>query len=216
MLDLFMGDPVYDEQKNIIRRDFGIKNIVAIMIVGFIGYSLMGEMGYSGKRKMKGGSGWWSWARPDDGWRRAVIDPTWDLITHGAGYPGRKEYWGLGILLSPSRMIKSCGNGEFCPLVVGLAFTGLVGFSFFYAVYYFRHGGGHESTAKKIKNNAIVKWVGTKAHTASQNKAVQVTGVVVLVLLLSASFWAAVAAGGAAGGGLWVIVCLVAILIKKV
>ena len=51
-----MGDPVYDEQKNIIRRDFGVKNIVAIMVVGFAGYSLMGEMKpISGKRKMKGG-----------------------------------------------------------------------------------------------------------------------------------------------------------------
>jgi len=57
MLDLFMGDPVYDEQKNVIRRDFGVKNIVAIMVVGFIGYSLMGETKpISGKRKMKGGA----------------------------------------------------------------------------------------------------------------------------------------------------------------
>jgi len=56
ILDLFMGDPVYDEQKNVIRRDFGVKNIVAIMVVGFIGYSLMGEMNpISGKGKMKGG-----------------------------------------------------------------------------------------------------------------------------------------------------------------
>ena len=59
VLDLFMGDPVYDEQKNVIRRDFGVKNIVAIMVVGFIGYSLMGEMKpISGKGKMKGGGGW--------------------------------------------------------------------------------------------------------------------------------------------------------------
>ena len=58
VLDLFMGDPVYDDQKNIIRRDFGVKNIVAIMVVGFAGYSLMGEMKpISGKRKMKGGAG---------------------------------------------------------------------------------------------------------------------------------------------------------------
>jgi len=56
MLDLFMGDPVYDEQKNVIRRDFGVKNIVALMVVGFIGYSLMCKMKpMSGKRKMKGG-----------------------------------------------------------------------------------------------------------------------------------------------------------------
>ena len=56
MLDLFMGDPIYDEQKNVIRRDFGVKNIVALMVVGFIGYSLMCKMKpKSGKRKMKGG-----------------------------------------------------------------------------------------------------------------------------------------------------------------
>ena len=55
-LDLLLGDPVYDEQNNVIRRDFGVKNIVALMVVGFIGYSLMGEMKpISGKRKMKGG-----------------------------------------------------------------------------------------------------------------------------------------------------------------
>ena len=57
MLDLFMGDPVYDEQKNVIGRDFGVKNIVALMVVGFIGYSLMSEMKpISGKKKMKAGS----------------------------------------------------------------------------------------------------------------------------------------------------------------
>ena len=55
MLDLFMGDPVYDEQKNVIRRDFGVKNIVAIMVVGFIGYSLMGEMKPKSGKVMKGG-----------------------------------------------------------------------------------------------------------------------------------------------------------------
>ena len=56
-LDLFLGDPIYDKQKNVIRRDFGVKNIVSIMVVGFIGYSLMGEIKpKSGKRKMKGGS----------------------------------------------------------------------------------------------------------------------------------------------------------------
>ena len=59
ILDLFMGDPVYDEQKNVIRRDFGVKNGVALTVVGFaIGSSffVMGEMKpISGKRKMKGG-----------------------------------------------------------------------------------------------------------------------------------------------------------------
>ena len=56
ILDLFLGDPVLDRRERVVRRDFGIKNIVAIMLVGFIGYSLMGEMKpISGKRKMKPG-----------------------------------------------------------------------------------------------------------------------------------------------------------------
>ena len=77
MLDLFMGDPVYDEQKNVIRRDFGVKNIVAIMVVGFIGYSLMGEMKpISGKGKMKGGMEKGKMMRavgPERGWFASVI-----------------------------------------------------------------------------------------------------------------------------------------------
>ena len=66
ILDLFMGDPVYDDQKNVIRRDFGVKNIVALMVVGFIGYSLMGEMKpISGKGGgMKGGEFDWDWIKP--------------------------------------------------------------------------------------------------------------------------------------------------------
>ena len=55
VLDLFLGDPVYDDQQRVIRRDFGVKNIVAIMVVGFIGYSLMGEMKPKSGKVMKGG-----------------------------------------------------------------------------------------------------------------------------------------------------------------
>ena len=30
VLDLFLGDPVYDENKRVVRRNFGIKNILVI------------------------------------------------------------------------------------------------------------------------------------------------------------------------------------------
>lgn len=62
MLDLFLGDRVYDENGKLIKRDFGIKNILAIAVVVFVGYSLMGKNfsvpTLSGKKigkKMKGG-----------------------------------------------------------------------------------------------------------------------------------------------------------------
>ena len=79
-----MGDPVYDEQKNVIGRDFGVKNIVAIMVVGFIGYSLMGEMKpISGKRKMKG-SGIFS-KKPRE-FQNMVFIMGWITIYMIAGY----------------------------------------------------------------------------------------------------------------------------------
>lgn len=62
VLDLFLGDRVYDENGKLIKRDFGIKNILAIAVVVFVGYSLMGKSlsfpTLSGKnkgKKMKGG-----------------------------------------------------------------------------------------------------------------------------------------------------------------
>lgn len=64
VLDLFLGDRVYDENGKLIKRDFGIKNILAIAVVVFVGYSLMGKNlsfpTLSGKKKgkkMKGGKG---------------------------------------------------------------------------------------------------------------------------------------------------------------
>ena len=64
VLDLFLGDRVYDENGKLIKRDFGIKNILAIAVVVFLGYSLMGKSfsvpTLSGKKKgkkMKGGAG---------------------------------------------------------------------------------------------------------------------------------------------------------------
>ena len=63
VLDLFLGDRVYDENGKLIKRDFGVKNILAIAVVVFVGYSLMGKSfsvpTLSGKKKgkkMKGGS----------------------------------------------------------------------------------------------------------------------------------------------------------------
>jgi len=58
VLDLFMGDPVYDEQKNIIRRDFGVKNMIIIGVCGWVVLGLMEGNGNnlkSGKGVMKGG-----------------------------------------------------------------------------------------------------------------------------------------------------------------
>ena len=97
MLDLFIGDPVYDEQKNVIRRDFGVKNIVAIMVVGFIGYSLMGEMKpISGKRKMKGGAG--SFADSELDWVKQFT-PSGDR-----GWIASVIYWGffVGMFVCPA------------------------------------------------------------------------------------------------------------------
>jgi len=65
LLDLFLGDPVYDDRKRVVGRDFGVKNMIAIGLVLYIGNLLMCEMKpKSGKRKMKGGVDltpvWWT------------------------------------------------------------------------------------------------------------------------------------------------------------
>lgn len=67
VLDLFLGDRVYDENGQLIKRDFGVKNILAIAVVVFVGYSLMGKSlsvpTLSGKKKgkkMKGGLKKWN------------------------------------------------------------------------------------------------------------------------------------------------------------
>ena len=50
--NLLMGEPVYDDNGKIVRRNFGIKNAVFILVIGYIGYSLMsGCEVKSGKRK---------------------------------------------------------------------------------------------------------------------------------------------------------------------
>ena len=51
-----MGDPIYDDQHRVVRRDFGVKNVIAIAITLYVGNLLMGQMEpKSGGGKMKGG-----------------------------------------------------------------------------------------------------------------------------------------------------------------
>ena len=209
VLDLFLGDPVYDEQNNVIGRDFGIKNIVAIMVVGFIGYSLMSETKtISGKGKMKGGLG------PQEGWRKAVFTPIWDIITHGLGYPGRKEWWGLGTLLSPRKMYNSCKDGDYCPATVAIAFALSLFAAVLYLEYYFTR---HKAAEKNIGKNKFVKWLG---HVA-KNKVVGDIGIGVGILALALSFWGTLTAigtgelNGPLAAIIWLIVCGIAIFIKK-
>jgi hypothetical protein len=38
VLDLFLGDPVYDENKRVVRRNFGLKNAVAICLTFYALY----------------------------------------------------------------------------------------------------------------------------------------------------------------------------------
>ena len=63
--NLLLGDPVYDERGQLVRREFGLKNALALLVLGYIAYTLycsMGKKVFSGKRKgrkgkMKGGGG---------------------------------------------------------------------------------------------------------------------------------------------------------------
>lgn len=55
--NLIMGDPVYDCKGRVVRRNFGIKNIVIILAIVYGLYSLRGKMAIkSGRRKLRGGS----------------------------------------------------------------------------------------------------------------------------------------------------------------
>ena len=61
--DLIFGDPVYDRRGRVVRRNFGIKNALVIILIVYGLYSLRGKMGIkSGRRKLRGGS--WSWLSP--------------------------------------------------------------------------------------------------------------------------------------------------------
>ena len=55
--NLIMGEPVYDCKGRVVRRNFGIKNIVIILAIVYGLYSLRGKMAIkSGRRKLRGGS----------------------------------------------------------------------------------------------------------------------------------------------------------------
>ena len=58
--NLLLGDPIYDERGQLVRREYGLKNALALLVLGYIAYTLycsMGKKVFSGKRKgkMKGG-----------------------------------------------------------------------------------------------------------------------------------------------------------------
>ena len=53
--DLIFGDPVYDRRGRVVRRNFGIKNALVIILIVYGLYSLRGKMGIkSGRRKLGG------------------------------------------------------------------------------------------------------------------------------------------------------------------
>lgn len=58
--NLIFGDPVYDCKGRVVRRNFGIKNIVIILAIVYGLYSLRGKMAIksgvkSGRGKLRGG-----------------------------------------------------------------------------------------------------------------------------------------------------------------
>ena len=67
VLDFFLGDPIYDENKRVVRRNFGLKNAVAICLTLYALYYFLpkttilsgmipkGSKGSKKKIKMKGG-----------------------------------------------------------------------------------------------------------------------------------------------------------------
>ena len=59
--NLLLGGPVYDERGQLVRREYGLKNALALFVLGYIAYTLYCSMGKKvfsgkGKGKMKGGS----------------------------------------------------------------------------------------------------------------------------------------------------------------
>jgi hypothetical protein len=69
--NLLLGDPVYDERGQLVRREYGLKNALALFVLGYIAYTLylsMGKKVFSGKRKgkMKGGGSSGSSSKSDD------------------------------------------------------------------------------------------------------------------------------------------------------
>jgi len=56
--NLLLGDPVYDERGQLVRREYGLKNALALLVLGYVAYTLylsMGKKVFSGKRKGRKG-----------------------------------------------------------------------------------------------------------------------------------------------------------------
>jgi hypothetical protein len=75
VLDLFLGDPIYDENKQVVRRNFGIKNAVAICLTFYALYyflpktTILSGMSPKGSKK-KGSKGKGSKGKIQKGGRR--------------------------------------------------------------------------------------------------------------------------------------------------
>ena len=114
ILDLFLGDPVLDRRERVVRRDFAIKNTVAIWLPVHASSLLFSKnkilSGKNKKGKMKGGSNGPE-ARASDGppgTGASTGDKFW-LVIFGAlivGGLGYAVFYGFGSL------IVSCANGR--------------------------------------------------------------------------------------------------------
>ena len=110
--NLLLGDPVYDERGQLVRREFGLKNALALLVLGYIAYTLycsMGKKVFSGKRKgrkgkMKGGG-------DTDG----ESDGESDGGSDGGGGPITAFIFGFGVLIS----FLSCKNIGSDPTALG-------------------------------------------------------------------------------------------------
>lgn len=79
--NLIFGDPVYDCKGRVVRRNFGIKNALVIILIVYGLYSLRGKMTIkSGRRKLRGGDNNDDEDREGGGWAAFVAVVTVILI----------------------------------------------------------------------------------------------------------------------------------------
>ena len=108
MLDLFLGDPVYDENKQVVRRNFGIKNAVAICLTFYALYyflpktTILSGMSPKGSKK-KGSKGKGSKGKIQKG--------------------GGAEAWIGGLLVAAFFIAVSCteSNPPFCVAMITIS-----------------------------------------------------------------------------------------------
>ena len=114
---LFLGEPEYDENRNVINRKLGVQNMIAWLAVGLVGYRFMCR----GGKKQKGGALPSSW-----GFWYCVLGAVVSIV--GAIYPGwchsggggwvRLFFVAFSFLILPFVVV---GLGFFC----GIIFTEL-------------------------------------------------------------------------------------------